>query len=360
MGYEVDFMPVGEGEKSGDAIALRFGNLHGQREEQVVVVIDGGFEDSGKKMVAHIKSHYNTDYVDVAVSTHPDADHASGLEVVLEELRVGQLWMHLPWNHTDDIAKMFKHGRVTDDSVEEALRKSLDNARSLEELAKAKKIPIVEPFTGVHAANQRIVVVGPTVPYYESLLPNYRGTPAPKEQYSMLEKALQGAKEFVKKIAESWDIETLDDEGETSAENNSSVILLIAPDDKNVLLFTGDAGIPALTIAADLLNNAEIDHSKISFIQVPHHGSKRNVGPSILNRLVGPKQREDKKVKTAFVSVAVDGEPKHPSKKVTNAFKRRGAHVYWTKGSALRHHHDAPSRNWQTAEALPFYPVVEE
>jgi hypothetical protein len=27
IGYEIDFLPVGEGEKSGDAIALRWGNL---------------------------------------------------------------------------------------------------------------------------------------------------------------------------------------------------------------------------------------------------------------------------------------------------------------------------------------------
>lgn len=39
MGFEIDFLPVGEEGKSGDAIALRFGNLFGQRSEQMVVVI---------------------------------------------------------------------------------------------------------------------------------------------------------------------------------------------------------------------------------------------------------------------------------------------------------------------------------
>ena len=43
MGYEIDFLPVGD--KSGDAIALRYGNLFGQRTEQTVVVVDGGSED---------------------------------------------------------------------------------------------------------------------------------------------------------------------------------------------------------------------------------------------------------------------------------------------------------------------------
>ncbi len=360
MAYEIDFIPVGDGEKSGDAIAFRFGSLQGRRDEQVVGVIDGGFEDSGKQLVEHIQSYYKTDFVNVAISTHPDADHASGLEIVLTELGVGELWMHQPWNHTDDIAKMFKDGRVSDNRVEEALRKSLDNARSLERIATAKKIPIVEPFTGVSDSTQRIIVVGPTGLFYESLLPDFRCTPEPKTT-GLLEKAFRATEEYVKKIAERWDIETLTDDGETTAENNSSVILLVAVDTEKYLLFTGDAGMPALTRAADILKNANIDYSKIPFMQVPHHGSQRNVGPTILNRLVGPKIREDKKLKTAFVSAAKDGAPKHPSKRVTNAFRRRGAHVYATDGSKKWHHsHDAPDRNWSQAVPVPFYPEVEE
>ena len=48
MGYEIDFLPVGDGARSGDAIALRYGNLEGTRAEQTVVVIDGGFTDDGR------------------------------------------------------------------------------------------------------------------------------------------------------------------------------------------------------------------------------------------------------------------------------------------------------------------------
>lgn len=34
MAFEVDFLAVGGGEKSGDAIAVRWGNLAGPRAEQ--------------------------------------------------------------------------------------------------------------------------------------------------------------------------------------------------------------------------------------------------------------------------------------------------------------------------------------
>ena len=119
MSYEIDFFPVGEGEKSGDAIALRFGNLHGDRKEQTIVVIDGGYKLTGEKIVQHIQNIYGTDCVDLVVSTHPDTDHTSGLKLILEELEVTSLWMHRPWNHTKDIADLFHDGRVTDNSISE-------------------------------------------------------------------------------------------------------------------------------------------------------------------------------------------------------------------------------------------------
>ena len=50
-------------------------------------------------LVDHIKEHYGTTHVDYVVSAHPDADHASGLEVVLEELTVGEVWVHCPWEY---------------------------------------------------------------------------------------------------------------------------------------------------------------------------------------------------------------------------------------------------------------------
>lgn len=359
MGYEIDFIHVGQGEDSGDAIALRFGNLFGDRSEQTIVVIDGGFKESAEDLVTHIKEYYQTNRVDLVVSTHPDADHAAGLEIVIDKLEVDCLWLHQPWNHTDDIARLFKDGRVTDRSIREALRRSLDTARNLERLAQAKRIPIIEPFTGVQDASGCLTVLGPTISFYESLLPDFRGTPEPKEAIGLLTRTLAEAKEFIHRIAETWDYETLDDSGETTAENNTSTILLLTTDNTS-MLFTADAAIPALTQVIDLLESIGFDFSTLSFIQTPHHGSRRSVGPSILDRLLGKKRKEDVKLKTAFVSASKGGEPKHPSKKVTNAFRRRGVWVHSTQGSTKRQHYNAPDRGWKESTPLPFYDEVEE
>jgi hypothetical protein len=65
MGFEIDFLPVGAGEKSGDAIAVRFGDL--SRNEPTVSVIDGGTQDSGEALVSHVRQHYGTNRVDFAI-----------------------------------------------------------------------------------------------------------------------------------------------------------------------------------------------------------------------------------------------------------------------------------------------------
>lgn len=60
MGFEVDFLSVGDGQRSGDAIALRLGNLHGSRDEQVVMIIDGGTTESGERLAEHVRHFYRT------------------------------------------------------------------------------------------------------------------------------------------------------------------------------------------------------------------------------------------------------------------------------------------------------------
>ena len=67
MAYVVDYIPVREDEKGGEAITLRFGNLYGPRNEQSVIVIDGGYKDSGEKLVEHIKFFYKTEPVDFLI-----------------------------------------------------------------------------------------------------------------------------------------------------------------------------------------------------------------------------------------------------------------------------------------------------
>lgn len=361
MGYEIDFLSTNSDSKSGDAITVRFGNLHGPRSEQVVVVIDGGFTDDGSKVVNHIKSHYETARVDLVISTHPDQDHINGLGEVLNELEVGELWLHLPWDHNSGLADKFQDGRVTDKSLGDRLRESLNRAHRLFELAESRGTSIREPFTGLTHSSGAIKVLGPSMDYYESLIPEFEGMPT-KTDDSKADGLLRKAGAMMKRLFAAWGHDHLDDEGSTSPKNNTSVITQIIIDGKR-LVFTGDAGIDALHFAANEIE-ACIDPAPLSFFQIPHHGSRRNVGPTVLNRLIGYSVQEgESRSITAIASTAKNGEPKHPRKSVLNAFTHRGVRVLATRGRGICHFSGSRSpgrEGWSSLDPEPYHWDFEE
>ena len=362
MGYEVDIIGVGKESKSGDAIAIRWGNLSGPRNEQKVVIIDGGFRESGQDVVDHIKKYYDTDSVDAVISTHPDQDHINGLDVVIDQLSVEELWIHKPWEHNQGLASKFTDGRVTDNSLGERLRKNLEVASDLVSKAEEKGIRIIEPFKGTSLYNQNeLQVLGPSVDYYESLIPEFDGMPTAKETIkSLLEELLGTVKTVLKKFLSAWGVDALDDEDTTSVKNNSSVITQLVLEGRR-LLFMGDAGITALTHAAEQIDSLS-QEDELRFIQIPHHGSRRNVGPTILNRLVGePLPEGETRNIFAIASTAKKGEPKHPRKAVMNAFTHRGVKTLATRGITISHSHNAPDREgWNTAEPEPYHWEYED
>ena len=223
----------------------------------------------------------------------------------------------------------------------------------LEEIAIEKDIAIVEPFTGAKTTGSSLHILGPSKGFYESLIPHYRDTPDAKNPIgSAFDVLLQKAKDAVEFLIETLDpsTETLDDTGRFVAENESSVILLLTVDGKKIL-FTGDAGITALTHAADYADSVGIPLVDLHLLHIPHHGSKQNVGPTILNRIKAEKSQ---------ISAAFDAAPKHPAKKVVNALIRRGSSVFITPGCTVCHSHNAPNRPlWSPITALPFYSKVE-
>ena len=150
--YEVDVLPVGEGEKSGDAIALRYSTT-GSWSDQVVVVIDGGFGDDGEALVEHITRWYGTDQVDLVVSTHPDGDHVGGLRHVLEQLAVAELLVHDPRAHVTDIDGL-----------------ALDAVLGLIDMADDRGVRRTEPYTGLSRFAGTFQVCGPTREYYRELV----------------------------------------------------------------------------------------------------------------------------------------------------------------------------------------------
>ena len=231
------------------------------------------------------------------------------------------------------------------------MEKSLEHANELEELANKKGIAIVEPFQGDHGYDGILKVLGPSKEYYQQLLPNFRTTPEPIKSVGLLAPAFKVVQEVAKKIQDFWHIDILDDdEDTTSAENNSSTILLFNFDGQKVL-FTADAGKTALHLASDYANSQGIPLTDLHILDVPHHGSKRNLSSKVLAKI---------KAVNAFISAPKDS-PKHPAKKITNALKKQGTKVYLTRGVGLCYPFDPATRpNWSAAVEEPYHDFIEE
>lgn len=332
--YEIDFLPVGNGERSGDAIAGRIGNLEGPRHEQTVFMVDGGFADDGEALIDHVVRYYRTSTVDFVINTHPDQNHLKGLVPVVETLGVGELWMHDPWTRTNRTPE------------------GLDAAAALRDAARARSIPIREPFAGLTSHDGTVRILGPSEAFYVQQLAEF---PTSTTQ-AVMAALRRGPGGVLAKVRETLTEEELQG-GITSARNNTSVITLIDSGDSRLLL-TGDAGIPALHDALDRINGTGLTPGGFDLIQIPHHGSRRNVDSEVLNRLLGGVAQQPR---GWAIASSAWGAPKHPRQRVTNAFRRRGYPVAATNGKAIWYSRGAPPRaGWRPAEVLPFYKEITD
>lgn len=356
--FEIDFLPVGEESKSGDAIAMRWGNQGGFW----VAVVDGGTLDAGERLVHHVKTVYGAQFINVAINTHPDGDHTSGLSVVLEEFPVRELWMHRPWLYPQVIRHLFRSGNFTTAGLTGAIRRALDCASELERIALRKGIPIREPFQGVTFGP--LMVLSPTVERYLTLIPHFNNTPEPRYQSPLAHMASGGGLlgDLARLIgkAESWTNETLRDDGVTTEQNESSVVLFSRFNGTSVLL-TGDAGQASLLAAWSYARSCGIDLARCNYYQVPHHGSRRNVSPALLDLLLGPKLPFTTEPTRWAVASAAERSTDHPRRAVVNAFRRRGVGVTATKGTSIRIYRGYPARvGWTTAPIMPLSNVVDD
>jgi beta-lactamase superfamily II metal-dependent hydrolase len=369
MNCEIEFLPVGDGCKPGDAIVVRYGDANAYE----IMVIDGGNLESGKAVVGHIKKYFgNHAVVTHAVVTHSDADHASGMREVIAGLPVKNLWLHKPWESAAASRPYFLDKRWTDQGLAQAIRKEYDIISELVETAEKNKINIQQPFAGMWIGPFRIV--SPLREIYTWLIPQFDRTPdadqaaieaagywigkPPGIIAALIEKA---AAKVQKWIDESWENERLKDGGCTTASNESSVVLYGDFGPGRRVLLTGDAGIWGLTTARCFAQHNGLALQDFMFVQVPHHGSRRNVGPTILNEILGPIKPKDTPMHSqAYVSAPKDHDT-HPRKMVLNAFIRRGYGVAATQGRKIIFWGGFPLRpDYVGLDNVPFSPKVED
>lgn len=366
MKCEVEFIAVGDASRAGDSIVIRYGELDAYK----LMLVDGGILDTGATVVEHLKQQFGVNArLEHVVLTHADADHASGLRQVLKDIPTTNLWMFVPWLHAAEAIHLFEKKDWTAERLAAAIKKEYDILSEIVELAQRNNISINCPAQGEQIGP--FTVLSPRRINYDHLLPQFEKTPNPDQtqlealgiwvgKSTVFTKLLEKLRAKVEKwTTETWANEKLKDGGITGASNESSVVLY-ANHDKQRILLTGDAGVHALSWATQhaAANNWPLQN--FTLVQIPHHGSRRNVGPTVLNTLIGPIQPEGTEKAVAYVSAPKDDD-NHPRKIVLNAFTRRGYKVYATQGTNKVHRGGFPMRDgYGNSESIAFSTRVED
>jgi beta-lactamase superfamily II metal-dependent hydrolase len=358
MNYEIDF--IGIQEETGDADAICFRYYDDSCGRYRVFVYDGGTQKYGEALKEHLYNYYfqgiQSPVIDAVICSHPDQDHASGLSIILENFAVRQLYMNRPWLYIDEIFDNVDDDRITKKSLEQRLHEAYPYVDTLEKLANEMNIPIKDAFQGILITNN-LCILSPSKEFFLEKLIASQKTPL-TEDSSGLAKVFSYIKKSIQVVFETWTQELLCEDVETSAENEMSVVLL-GDMKQEMFLLTGDVGIEGLKETIDYTDSRNFDIKNVSFYQIPHHGGRHNVSPSVLNRLIGQKLlMGPEPTKAAFVSVAKNSD--YPQKMVVNAFIRRGIKVFKTDGNPLSHPKGTPARNWGDAVCLEFSNEVED
>lgn len=332
QGCEVFFLRIGQhsedSSQSGDAIVLTMGNRFSKnRNDYKIIVVDGAFAEDAKTIKEHLgvigaRNGSGQLQIDLMISSHCDQDHVSGLIALAEddEVEIKDLWIHDCNGFGSNV------------------QCSVEQAENLVEIAKQRDIPMQEPFSnsglsydpeGIDAC---IEILGPSREHYEHLMSSAekgyeRGKGKNAHSIGSISAGLYGR--AISVLENIFNQELLRDPNsdDTSNSNNSSTVLLLkfspGSESEALVLLTADAGVGALERAAPGLRKHGWHANRNSkFIQVPHHGSRRNVGPSILDAILGEKDINCERG-TCCVSAHKNDES-HPKRQVLNAFARRG------------------------------------
>lgn len=347
MAFEIDLLPVGSDKKSGDCIAMRYGDLENGKKRQTVIIVDGGYAGTWQDTLKpHLKKYYNCEvngklHIDLVILSHPDQDHVSGLVEMAkdDEVEIGMIMMHRPWEELTP--SWFKDGRITKDSLKDRLGDAFEKAKELADTTSNISQTNLEVGTYTFRGAS-ITILGPTSDFYKTCIANCEKTPQQGKLVRNLPQTQGGngpiAFESYVKGKIKWD-----DSENTSPINESSLIVLFEYEGTKVLL-TGDAGKEGLSKAIKYAHDNNIKLNDCSIIKMPHHGSRKNVNPAIMDAFVGSR--------ALYYSCASKDLGHHPSQRLINLMNEKGFKQLGTSGSTLHWGKNAPDRGWKTASVF--------
>jgi beta-lactamase superfamily II metal-dependent hydrolase len=195
---------------------------------------------------------------------------------------------------------------------------------------KARGKVVMEPFAGMMIGG--LTVCSPLREFYRALLMEFTDLEClTRYENDITARERAVAMEHIRAILQP---EAVDDSvlgGERTEPENDSSVVLATQFNGEVLLFTGDAGVPAL----ELVRREWPTVRNCRWMQIPHHGSRRNLTEDLIEWF---------RPQAAFVSAS--GTDGHPRRKVVNAFQRIGTAVFST-------HYPNAANLWYSLGVVP-------
>jgi beta-lactamase superfamily II metal-dependent hydrolase len=314
-GFEVFFLFL----NNADSILIR----HHNQGVKTVILVDGG-RKGHTPIVRQFLRDMGESELDHLVCSHHHEDHAGGLVELVSDttLTIRRAWVHLG----DLLVDRIDQSRFK--AFTSLLRRAQASKETQRELVKAllkRGITPEEPFAVAEIGP--LCVVSPTEEFYNSQLELIREESVAKALNNRYHK--RDTRAMMEAIGFTKDGEDdSEDDGDlggetTSPENEISTILVMpwtgADGLTKYFLLTADAGTAALADLQARSENAKSLLKAVKWMQLPHHGSRRNMNIELLDYY---------KPEVGFVSA--EGSKKHPSVKLVNAVKERGGEVYST------------------------------
>lgn len=343
-GIEIFFQSLGD----ADSIFVR----HWDQGTLTNILIDGGYRKDHEQVVGFLNDRADEtgeNTIHHLVCSHCHDDHAGGLVKLVTdcpEIPIEVGWVHdtrqqhATLNLQRELLLRALHANRLLESVQASEQTRINLLNALEN----RGVPTYSPFAGDQIGP--LFVLGPSESFFDEQFKKLDSGGQVKALNERFEKRYRDQLFGVNQVQ----LEAADAQKElggepTSPENEVSTVLAAIWDGK-VNLFTADAGCEGLSAAIG--NPHQIDTQDLRWMQVPHHGSRRNLNQDLIDHFSPT---------TAFISCS--GTVKHPSKKLVNALKATGAKVYSThystsKSGWLRHAiGDVP--NVGTVPAIPLY-----
>lgn len=309
----IDMLDVGK----GDSYVVELDNGLG---EKFAFVVDGGTAERSDALISHVQNYHNNQ-INLAICTHPDTDHIGGLITLFENCNVQHLFLNDPRDVLPE-ATLLERARnnLTSDEVS-VFKSAFERIDELKDLASSQgtthhQTTFANPQARFVWGGWSVYILGPSESLFRDIWLN---EDVVRDWFSS---------DVVDALVSSQPhTSVLDDPSiDTKPVNNSSIILLIEGYGRK-FLFTGDAGKRALRDAMLVR-----DISGLTWFDVPHHGSRRNLDTQIINHLAP---------RIAYISSP--GTTKHPRRTVIRALQRAGAAVFSTCKHGTVCHGD-----WQT------------